>query len=517
VLAGGVVLGFIGAVVGAALGVALSPVALPFVVHSTNRLAGHFDVRPWEILGVMLLGLVTGILAAVLPARSAARDDVTLALAGRRGVVRSARRVPVIGIAMIVLGVIIAYRATLNFHFRIILVGAVISQLGFVLCAPALVGVVARLGRFVGLAPRLALRDAARHRGRSGPAVAAIMAAVSGAIAVSTYFATSAHNDRLSYQPFGRIGQPTLYFNNPPSAATLAETDATVRRDLAATGTVDVPTVDCVRLRSRCAQMYVDNSFGGYQGIAVGGPDLLRTLLQRTDAAAERALVAGRLVLFTDANRGSASGRLVYNGAHGVVPVAGSPVYIDIGDRGAATSGIMSPAAASRAQIRSSITSQIVVTPTRPTRKQIDRANAQIPSDSTVTMETGYHSRYSTGLIVLAIAAAIVMLGATAISVGLSMAESKPDLVTLSAVGSRPVTRRLLVASQAGTVALLGAAQGLVAGLIPAWAVLHALRRPHFTLPWQTMLLIVVAIPLLSMLGTAAFAGNRLILDRRTT
>jgi hypothetical protein len=31
------------------------------------------------------------------------------------------------------------------------------------------------------------------------------------------------------------------------------------------------------------------------------------------------------------------------------------------------------------------------------------------------------------------------------------------------------------------------------------------------------MLLIVVAIPLLSMLGTAAFAGNRLILDRRTT
>jgi putative ABC transport system permease protein len=132
-------------------------------------------------------------------------------------------------------------------------------------------------------------------------------------------------------------------------------------------------------------------------------------------------------------------------------------------------------------------------------------------------METGYHSRYSTGLIILAIAAAIVMLGATAISVGLSMAESKPDLVTLSAVGSRPMTRRLLVASQAGTVSLLGAAQGLVAGLIPAWAVLHALRRPNFTLPWQTMLLIVVAIPLLSMLGTAAFAGNRLILDRRAT
>jgi putative ABC transport system permease protein len=182
-----------------------------------------------------------------------------------------------------------------------------------------------------------------------------------------------------------------------------------------------------------------------------------------------------------------------------------------------AATALISPATAAELGLRTSLQMQIAVTPTRPSQKQIDRVNAQIPSDSTVAMETGYHSRYSTGLIILAIAAAIVMLGATAISVGLSMAESKPDLVTLSAVGSRPMTRRLLVASQAGTVSLLGAAQGLVAGLIPAWAVLHALRRPNFTLPWQTMLLIVVAIPLLSMLGTAAFAGNRLILDRRAT
>jgi putative ABC transport system permease protein len=519
VLSGGVLLGLVGAVTGAALGIALSPVALPYVVRSTHRLAGHFDLRPWEILGVMLLGVVTGVLAAVLPARSAARDDVTLALSGRRGAVRTARRIPVIGIAMIVLGIVVAYRATLNFHFRIILVGAVLSQLGFVLCAPALVGLVARLGRYLGLAPRLALRDAARHRGRSGPAVAAIMAAVSGAIAVSTYFATSAHNDRLAYLPFGRVGQATLYLNHQPSPAALAEIDATMRRDLGAPRIVDVPDATCVRLRARCAQLTFDNWAGPWQGVAVGGPELLRVLIARVDPAAEHALATGRMLVFAGQGRGPVGGRLGYPGRTGFVPLAGlgAGYGVGVGNNGVAATALISPATAAELGLRTSLQMQIAVTPTRPSQKQIDRVNAQIPSDSTVAMETGYHSRYSTGLIILAIAAAIVMLGATAISVGLSMAESKPDLVTLSAVGSRPMTRRLLVASQAGTVSLLGAAQGLVAGLIPAWAVLHALRRPNFTLPWQTMLLIVVAIPLLSMLGTAAFAGNRLILDRRAT
>jgi putative ABC transport system permease protein len=262
----------------------------------------------------------------------------------------------------------------------------------------------------------------------------------------------------------------------------------------------------------------IENWPGPYQGVAVGGPDLLRALIQRTDPAAEQALRAGRILVFTDQGRGPVAGRFGYAGNHNFVPLAvGAPYHVDIGNRGVASTALIAPAVADRLGIRTSLQMQLAVTATRPTQKQVDRANAQIPSDTTIAMETGYHSRYSTGLIILAIAAAIVMLGATAISVGLSMAESKPDLVTLSAVGSRPMTRRALVASQAGTVALLGAAQGLVAGLIPAWAVLHALRRPHFTLPWETMLLIVVAIPLLSMLGTAAFAGNRLILDRRTT
>ncbi len=519
VLAGGVVLGLIATLIGAALGIALSPAALPYVANWAHHSPGHFDLRWVDILGVILLGLVTGILSAVLPARSAARDDVVLALSGRRGVVRSPRRVPIVGIVMIVAGVVIAYRATLNFHFRVILVGAVVSQLGFVLCAPSWVGLISRLGRYVGLAPRLALRDAARHRGRSGPAVAAIMAAVSGAVAVSTYLATTDHNEKASFIPFGRIGQPVLYLNNPQPAATLARIDATLQRDLAATGVLDVPQVNCVRVRSGCAQIYINGSVGSYQGIAVGGPALLRLLIQRTDAAAEQALRAGHPLVFSDAARGPAATQIGYTGNNGFVPAAavGSPYVVDIGNRGSATSALISPGAAARMHARTSLVMQIPVTPTTPTQKQIDRANAQIPPTTSIAMETGYHSRYSTGLIILAIAAAIVMLGATAVSVGLSMAESKPDLVTLSAVGGRPMTRRLLVASQAGTVSLLGAVQGLVAGLIPAWAVLHALRRPHFTLPWQTMLLIVVAIPLLSMIGTALFAGNRLILDRRTT
>jgi putative ABC transport system permease protein len=97
------------------------------------------------------------------------------------------------------------------------------------------------------------------------------------------------------------------------------------------------------------------------------------------------------------------------------------------------------------------------------------------------------------------------------------MVESKPDLMTLSAVGGRPLTRRLLVASQAGTISVLGAVQGVISGLIPAWAILRTVGQVHFVLPWTTIAVVVVGIPLLAMIGTAATAGSRLSLDRRLT
>jgi putative ABC transport system permease protein len=148
VLSAGGVLGAAGAVGGVALGVIAARFAVPVVAGLADADAGHFDLRPLELLAVAVLGVATGVAAAVLPARAAAREDVVAALTGRRGVVATARRVPVIGLGMIVFGAAAAaYAAHPPARFTLVLAGAVIAEIGFVVCAPAVVGGAGRVAR----------------------------------------------------------------------------------------------------------------------------------------------------------------------------------------------------------------------------------------------------------------------------------------------------------------------------------------------------------------------------------
>lgn len=517
VLAGGLVLGIAGGLIGTAAGIGVGRLALGVVARQVNRTPGHFDLRPLELLAVLLIGVVTGVIASVLPARAAANDDVVSALTGRRGVTSTVRRVPALGLLMIAAGIVIAAEAARTFHFRWILTGAVLSELGFVVCAPTVVALAGRLAQRLPLAPRLALRDASRHRGRSGPAVAAIMAAIAGSIAVSSYFVSTEHRDRADYLPSARIGQPVLDAGDDASntARQAAAAVAVVRRDLQPSRIVAVPTVRCIEETGHCDSIYATGVTGTSSGaIAIGDAALLRSLTGSVDSGAERALAAGQAVFFS-----TEQPQLLREGRNrsGDRPIKGLGSYLDdVGSRGAAVAGIVSPATAASLHLRQSTGTYIVLTAATPSAAQVDRIDDQLPLKTALIVDRGYQAGgYSIGLVVLALAAALVTLAATAVSVGLSMAESKPDLITLSAVGGRPRTRRLLVANQAGTVALLGALLGVVAGVIPAWAILRADHGVPFVLPWATILVTVVGVPLLAMVGTAVFAGSRLTLDRR--
>jgi putative ABC transport system permease protein len=515
VLAGGLVLGVVGSIIGAAASLGVARLALSSVSHNVGRSPGHFDVRPLELLAVMALGIVTSVLSSVLPARSAARADVVGALTGRRGAIGTPKRVSIGGVGMIVVGVVIAERATADFHFRVILVGAVLSELGFVVCSPAVVGAAGRLARFVPLSPRLALRDASRHRGRSGPAVAAIMAAVAGSIAVSTYFITTTDQDRDSYRPEARVGQPYLALGSV-ARPRLAAVMSVLRSDLGASRVAQVTTVNCVEVATHCWPLNVGVTRSQADDLAVGDASMLQLLSGRRNPAAAAALLAGKVVVFSQQ---PATLYRESSGDGGERSLPGLTEYVDdVGSKGSAVAGIISPAVAAGLRARTHGDDYIAVTAQAPTQQQIDRANDQLPRQAYLVVAGRFHrGDISIGLTVLAIVAAIVTLASTAVAVGLSMAESKPDLVTLAAVGAKPTVRRLLVASQAGTVALLGASLGVVAGVIPAWAVLHALRRGPFELPWTTVALVVLGVPLLAMLGSAAFAGSRLVVDRRAT
>ncbi|MFB7586507.1 ABC transporter permease [Streptomyces sp. NPDC056169] len=214
VLSGGLVIGVAAAVVGTVLAVILTLLLQPVLEDVMNQRFGAFDIRPLELLGIALLAVLTGLLAAIVPAITASRQTVLASLTGRRGVRRSSRVLPLIGLAAILLGVALALLgSTVTESFMIVAGGSAIAELGVVAMTPALVGLFGRSGRWLPLSPRLALRDAVRNRGRTAPAVAAVLAAVAGTVAVSTFMASSEAQQRASYEarlPHGAVSAYVL-------------------------------------------------------------------------------------------------------------------------------------------------------------------------------------------------------------------------------------------------------------------------------------------------------------------
>ncbi|WP_327168431.1 ABC transporter permease [Streptomyces subrutilus] len=188
VLSGGLVIGAASAVVGTALGIVLTIVLRPVLEDQLGVRFGGFDFRPLELAGIALLAVVTGLLAAIVPAVTASRQTVLASLTGRRGVRRANRVLPFIGLTAVAAGAAIAlYGTSARAGSTVVAGGSALAELGIVALTPTLVGLFGRLGRWLPLSPRLALRDAVRNRGRTAPAVAAVLAAVAGTVAVATY------------------------------------------------------------------------------------------------------------------------------------------------------------------------------------------------------------------------------------------------------------------------------------------------------------------------------------------
>lgn len=197
---------------------------------------------------------------------------------------------------------------------------------------------------------------------------------------------------------------------------------------------------------------------------------------------------------------------------------------------------VISPEAAAKNGY-GSVTCMLVVDPAdfrtpRATADRIAEKVERITGMATVRLETRETPDDTLLLVVLGIAAAVLVLGMTAVATMLAAVEARPDLETMSAVGAAPRVERAVVAGQALVIALLGSVTGVLAGLAPgvaaAWRPLPSpimVRTdgtttivpadPLIAIPWALVGLLVVALPLLAALGGAAFTRSRLPLPRR--
>lgn len=565
VLAGGLVLGLLASVVGVLLGILVGWAVLPAVQLFDWKWFGPFEV-PWGwLLLVAAFGLLSAFLAAVVPAVIASRQDVVAVLAGRRGDRAPRASTPILGLVMLGLGTAgSAYGAVSSDDGNgatWMSLSAIVSVLGMVLVVPVVVTLLGRAARRLPLPARYAARDAVRHRTRTVPAVAAVAATVAGVVALGIANASDEKGNEATYYPQMAMGEgrvswwPTVLPGEeaPDTDPVWARLEQVVRETAPDVGVAPVqglpeslPTGGWVGWTMRVPGATGDERHlslaysGGYGASMIVAEDSRAVGLD--DAAREQAdaaLAAGRMVVFNDA------------------PVAADEVVV-LADRWGdemaeeATVSVRRTVPASYVVVDGTAPSQAIVPPEmasglaqdvggetstnalvltggvdRETETAIEEAVGGAQSETSVYVERGYQRppEATIVLLVLGVLGGVLMLGGTLTATFLALADARPDLATLSAVGAAPRARRAVAASYALVIGLAGAVLGAVVGFVPGIAVSRPLTSfsmgpdgdvgPYLAIPWLLIATVVVVLPLLTAAVVGLTARSRLPLVAR--
>jgi putative ABC transport system permease protein len=569
-------------------------VALPFVIvvvflsrpwleRVNGSLMGPLDVRPLELVPMVGVGVLAGLAAAMVPAFTAGRLPVLDALNRRFKSTSLAARWPRIGLILFVAGSGLAglgswlwlraeqdYERTVdglsvqmtdqmvhvgNYstggpsttpYVALLLTAFALAALGLALLTPTLVATVARAARRLPLSARMGLRDAGRHRHRTGPAVAAIMGAVAGSVALA-FWAVADHDykDR-TYEwslPEGWVQvQVQDAAENPvpvalgdisglarellPVREVLRASSAAVPLPGASTG--NEPSYSMAWAQPVAGGCPPPDRSGSNGTVGVADSATLALVFGTVPAAVEHALADGKAVATDCTLIGHGKVAFLHEGIlQDVVsktdmpePITMPAVLAERSRYFGIPSILLPPASLDRFGLIGVPGQPIIVTTRTPTKAEerafADRLADRYPDASAwVQVERGYQSDDALVLTVLTGACAFVTLIGTAIAVALSAAEARSDHATLLAVGADPRRRRALAMAQAGTVSLLGVGLGVVLGGIVGAAMLGAdIRRP-LLLPWATLSQIVIGIPLLGVFIAGLFTRSRLPMVRR--
>ena len=198
VLASGILLGGVGALLGFALPWLVLVAGRPVLERLLGLPLATFPRVELAIVLVPIVGLLAAVAASVVPARMAARIPLAKALRARDsanvrlhpagpGMDRPPVRSALAGVALIVAGVLflVGYPTRSEevlgsggWPIWALGLAVVVCEVGVVLLSPLVLAVVSGQSQALPLAARLAARDAARNRLRSSFAVAAVAVAV---------------------------------------------------------------------------------------------------------------------------------------------------------------------------------------------------------------------------------------------------------------------------------------------------------------------------------------------------
>ena len=197
-IANGAVVGIIAAVTGTVVALAGWVAFVPRLETIVEHRIATFSLPWWEVAAAIVLAVVTAVAAAWWPARAAAHVPVVAALSGRPATPKQGRRPAALGGALLAVGLAAIALSHQGKTPPLIIGGLVLTAAGVLLLGPIAIGGLAVLGRRSPLAIRLALRDLARYRARSGAALAAISLVTGIVAAIAISAAAAAQNEGLA-------------------------------------------------------------------------------------------------------------------------------------------------------------------------------------------------------------------------------------------------------------------------------------------------------------------------------
>lgn len=567
VLAQALVLGGLSALLGAVLSLPLAWVTT--VVLRDQSPMGPFDV-PWlQLAGVVVIALAAAIVAASVPARRLTRLDIVSAMRGRVTSSPPSRVVLLLGVVIAVAGGAVILLGTVRGADPFVLAGGAIALIGgTLLLLPTILHLLGRLAGGLPLPLRLAARDLSRHRARSAPTVAAVLAGTA-ALTIGLIGATSDDEQRRQeYVPTTLPGEALLYVEGSEDAAIATDRAAVegVAPQLVTTPlsnvtpqvSMDPPGDDywedfVVALSSECTAdgavleppddpscQVVGGPMSGQQMATLPANEIVRRFdLTGSDADAVR---SGAGVLLTSPH----TDHLVDDGsvttAHGQalidsefyeatdtrrtttseLPVVTRPVSKDALGRSMGNSLIVPSATADAASWPTQVSSLLLHDPDGPIGKEtVERINAASGETLWITLEQGYQNPLGGITAALLGIFTLLLLVVTLTSTALSLAEQSRDQATLAAVGAERRTRRLMAGAQTLVLALVGVLLGTAVGVVPGIAIALQLtsegwdtladetvsRDATIVIPWLALAAMTVAVPLLA--GALAAAGIR--------
>ncbi len=550
VLASGIVLGAGGALLGVGLGLLVAWLSLPIVQRFSDAYLGPYDV-PWlHLVGIAGFGVLSALLAAIVPAWISSRQDVVSVLAGRRGDSKPSLRSPLLGVLLLGGGVALAaYGATTRQNGEYaIAVAAIVAVLGMTLLVPVVVVALSKLAGVLPLPMRYAVRDAARHRTRTVPAVAAVAATVAGVVALGIANASDAAESAATYTRELPMGQASL-----TSYQGRTDWDAYQRVAEQFVPEAQVTQVQGVQGNGRAwtdvvfrldGERPLLSSYGSRLGtdVPVAGADgMLPGFVTGIDdddrERAETALRAGGVVVFVSEDVTAEEATVVVRdhgrGSSGdpvrvTVPVA----VITVDPLDSAFRGVLSVEAAAAGGVEAATMALVIdgAEISEAQEQDVSEALAAISPTLTFYVERGYQAPDENLIILLVLGAlgGLLMLGGTLTATFLSLSDARPDLATLAAVGASPRTRRAVAASYALVIGVVGAVLGAAVGFIPGIAVTFPLTSTsyfgeldtslpsHFIdIPWLLIGTLVIALPVLTAAVVGAATRSRLPLVAR--